>query len=97
MMSAVSFQRNRRQLPDTATSVAGATDMSPDAVWKTVAAAVGKPAGKSILTRFYEAITQAQQRRAQHEVARYFANRGPLSDAIEREIMRRLSGPPWTR
>jgi precorrin-6x reductase len=66
--------------------------MSTDAVWKTVAAAVGRPAVQSILMRLYNTIIQAQQRRAQREVARYFADRGPLSDALEREIMRRLSG-----
>jgi hypothetical protein len=34
----------------------------------------------------------SQQERAEREIARYLGNRGPLTDEIEREIMRRLSG-----
>ena len=33
-----------------------------------------------------------QQRRAEREIARFLATRGPLTDEVEREIMRRLSG-----
>ena len=51
-----------------------------------------KPARKPLLARLYDAVVQSQQRRAEREIGRYLANRGPLTDEIEREIMRRLSG-----
>jgi hypothetical protein len=55
-------------------------------------AADSKPARKPLLTRLFNAIAVSQQRRAEREIARYLANRGPLTDEVEREIMRRLSG-----
>jgi hypothetical protein len=54
--------------------------------------ATSKSIRKSILARAYDAIVAAQRRRAEREIARYLATRGPLTDEIEREIMRRLSG-----
>ncbi len=54
--------------------------------------AAGKPARKPILARFYDAIVRSQNRRAEREIARYLSSRGPLTDELEREIMRRLSG-----
>ena len=55
-------------------------------------AAEAKPARRPFWTRLYDALVQAQQRRAEREIARYLADRGPLTDELEREIMRRLSG-----
>jgi hypothetical protein len=55
-------------------------------------AAEAKPARKSFWARAYQAILDSQQRRAEREIARYLATRGPLTDEVEREIMRRLSG-----
>ena len=55
-------------------------------------AADAKPARKSLLAKLYDAIVASQQRRAEREIGRYLANRGPLTDELEREIMRRLSG-----
>jgi hypothetical protein len=55
-------------------------------------AATARPVRKSLLTRLYTAIVQSQQRRAEREIGRYLAARGPLTDEVEREIMRRLSG-----
>jgi hypothetical protein len=55
-------------------------------------AAEAKPARKPFWTRLYDALVQSQQRRAEREIARYLANRGPLTDEVEREIMRRLTG-----
>lgn len=55
-------------------------------------AADAKPARKPFLSRFLDAIVASQQRRAEREIARFLANRGPLTDEVEREIMRRLSG-----
>jgi hypothetical protein len=55
-------------------------------------AAEAKPARKSLLARAYNFILHSQQRRAEREVARFLATRGPLTDDVEREIMRRLSG-----
>jgi hypothetical protein len=54
--------------------------------------AAAKPARKPFLTRLYDAIVDAQSRRAEREIARFLASRGPLTDEVEREIMRRLSG-----
>jgi precorrin-6x reductase len=54
--------------------------------------AEAKPARKSILARLYDAIVESQKRRAEREIARYMASRGPLTDELEREIMRRLTG-----
>jgi hypothetical protein len=51
-----------------------------------------KPARLPLLTRLYNAIVESQQRRAEREIARFLATRGPLTDEVEREIMRRLSG-----
>jgi len=51
-----------------------------------------KPARKPFWSRLATAIVSAQQRRAEREVVRYLAARGPLTDEVEREIMRRLSG-----
>ena len=55
-------------------------------------AAEAKPARKPFWARLYAAIVEAQQRRAEREIARFLASRGPLTDELEREIMRRLSG-----
>jgi hypothetical protein len=55
-------------------------------------AAEGRPARRSILARFYDAIIKSQNRRAEREIARYLSTHGPLTDEVEREIMRRLSG-----
>jgi hypothetical protein len=52
-----------------------------------------KPARKPLLTRLFNALVETQQRRAEREIGRYLAARGPLTDEVEREIMRRLSGP----
>jgi hypothetical protein len=57
-----------------------------------VAAADTKPARKPFLTRVYDALVASQTRRAEREIARFLASRGPLTDEVEREIMRRLSG-----
>jgi|SoiMethySBSTD1v2_1073268.scaffolds.fasta_scaffold1510919_1 hypothetical protein len=57
-----------------------------------IGAADAKPAGKAFWTRLVRAIVNSQQRRAEREIARYLAGRGPLTDQVEREIMRRLSG-----
>jgi hypothetical protein len=55
-------------------------------------AADAEPARKSFWTRFLTAIANSQQRRAEREIARYLATRGPLTGEVEREIMRRLAG-----
>jgi precorrin-6x reductase len=55
-------------------------------------AADAKPARKPFWGRLVAAIAKSQQRRAEREIARYIATRGPLTDEVEREIMRRLSG-----
>jgi hypothetical protein len=55
------------------------------------APAEAKPARKSFWSRLIDRIAEAQQRRADREVARYLATHGHLlNDAAEREIMRRL-------
>jgi hypothetical protein len=58
------------------------------------AAADTKPARRPFLARLLDAIVATQQRRAEREIGRYLATRGPLTDDVEREIMRRLSGGP---
>jgi hypothetical protein len=55
-------------------------------------AAEAEPARLPLRTRLYNAIVTSQQRRAEREIARFLATRGPLTDEVEREIMRRLSG-----
>ena len=55
-------------------------------------AVAANPARKSFWARLYAAIVESQQRRAEREIGRFLANRGPLTDDVEREIMRRLSG-----
>lgn len=55
-------------------------------------AAEAKPARESFWVRLFNAFVAAQQRRAEREIARYLATRGPLTDELERDIMRRLSG-----
>jgi hypothetical protein len=48
---------------------------------------------KSIWRRFVAALMESQQRRAEHEIARYLAGQGGLlTDETEREIMRRITG-----
>jgi hypothetical protein len=54
--------------------------------------AEAKPVRRPFWTRLYRAIIESQQRRADREIARFLATRGPLTDDVEREIMRRLSG-----
>jgi hypothetical protein len=54
-------------------------------------AAKAEPARKPLRTRIYNALVRAQQRRAEREIARYLAGR-PLTDDVERELLRRLSG-----
>jgi hypothetical protein len=55
-------------------------------------AAEAKPVRRSILARIYNAIIEAQTRRAEREIARYLSSQGALTDEVEREIMRRISG-----
>jgi hypothetical protein len=44
--------------------------------------------------RVYDGIALAQQRRAEREIARFLTNHGGLlTDDMERELMRRLTGP----
>jgi hypothetical protein len=57
--------------------------------------AESKPGRVPFLSRLYNAIVKSQQRRAEREIARFLATRGPLTDEVEREIMRRLSGARW--
>lgn len=47
---------------------------------------------RPFLARLLDRIVAAQQRRANREIAHYLATRGPLTDELERDIMRRLSG-----
>jgi hypothetical protein len=55
-----------------------------------------KPAGTSILKRLFDAFVKSQQRRAERAVVSefakrgYLADRGSLTDRIEREIQDRL-------
>jgi hypothetical protein len=50
-----------------------------------------KPARKPFWSRVIDAIAESRQRRADREVARYLASHGHLlTDAAEREIMRRV-------
>lgn len=55
-------------------------------------AAEAKPARESFWVRLLNAFVAAQQRRADREIANYLAARGPLTDQMERDIMRRISG-----
>jgi hypothetical protein len=55
-------------------------------------AAEAKPARRPFLARLWEGILDSQHRRAEREIARYLATRGILTDEVEREMMRRLSG-----
>jgi hypothetical protein len=44
-------------------------------------------------SRVFDAISRAQERRAEREIARFLANHGGLlTDDMERELMQRLSG-----
>jgi hypothetical protein len=57
------------------------------------AEATRTPRRPSLWRRFYTALCAAQQRRAEREIARYLAAHGGLmTDDMEREMMRRLSG-----
>jgi len=57
------------------------------------AAPDAKPVRKPLWSRLFHAITAAQQRRADREVARYLASHGHvLNDDAEREILRRIGG-----
>ena len=57
------------------------------------APARAKPERKPFWSRLFHAIAEAQQRRAEREIARYLATHGHLlNDAAEREITRRLWG-----
>jgi len=52
-----------------------------------------RPARKPIWRRLFDALVESQQRRAEREIARYLASRGGLlTDDMEREMLRRLSG-----
>lgn len=51
------------------------------------------PKRKSFFSRVYDAIVASGQRRADREIAAYLERRGDtLTDDMEREIMRRMSG-----
>lgn len=48
---------------------------------------------KPFWRRLYDSLIKSQQRRAENEIARYLASHGGLlTDDMEREIMRRMSG-----
>lgn len=51
------------------------------------------PARNGFWKRAFEALMAGQQRRAEREIARYLASHGGMmTDDIEREIMRRMTG-----
>jgi hypothetical protein len=53
----------------------------------------GTPKRRPFWRRAFDAMVESQQRRAEREVVRYLASHGGLlTDDMEREIMRRLSG-----
>jgi hypothetical protein len=57
------------------------------------AAVADAKATRTLWRRMFDALVEAQQRRADREIARYLANHGlVLTDETEREIMRRLAG-----
>jgi hypothetical protein len=57
------------------------------------APAVEAPLRKPIWRRLFNALMEAQQRRAEREIARYLTTRGGLlTDDMEREMMLRLTG-----
>jgi len=57
------------------------------------APAVEQPARRGFWRRFYDALVESQQRRAEREIARYLASHdGLLTDSMEREMMLRLTG-----
>ncbi len=59
----------------------------------TAAPAVERPLRKGFWRRLFDAIVESQQRRAEREIARYLASHGGLlTDDMEREMMRRLTG-----
>jgi hypothetical protein len=58
-----------------------------------VAPALEQPLRKSFWRRLFDALMESQQRRAEREIARYLASHGGLlTDDMEREMMRRLTG-----
>jgi len=62
-----------------------------------VAVHVARPLSR-IVRGFVRAIYLSRGRRAQRDVARYFADRGtPLTDAQEREIAARVMSSGWMR
>ena len=57
------------------------------------APAVEQPLRKPLWRRLFDALMESQQRRAEREIARYLASHGGLlTDDMEREMMRRLTG-----
>jgi hypothetical protein len=55
------------------------------------AAPAVEPARKSIWRRMFDGLVEAQQRRADREIARFLASHGGLlTDEMEREMMQRL-------
>lgn len=57
------------------------------------APALEQPLRKPFWRRLFDALMESQQRRAEREIARYLASHGGLlTDDMEREMMRRLTG-----
>jgi hypothetical protein len=60
--------------------------------YSSAAQEVAKAPRKSIWRRLFDGLVEAQQRRAEREIARFLASHGGLlTDEMEREIMRRLA------
>jgi len=64
-----------------------------DQTFSPTAPEAAKTQRKPLWRRLFDGLVESQQRRADREIARYLASHGGLlTDDMEREIMRRVTG-----
>lgn len=63
---------------------------------RSVAAAAVKPVQR-LFSRFYDAAMEANQRKAERDIARFVSTRGRFTDSLERDISDLMLGDGWKR
>jgi hypothetical protein len=52
---------------------------------------------RRLLGRFHDALMEANQRKAERDIARFVSTRGRFTDSVERDISNIILGDGWNR
>jgi hypothetical protein len=75
--------------------VARPSDFHAAVPFKAPAATPERPSRRRLFLRMIDRLLDSRQRDAEHEVAKYMARRGKLTDSMEREIADRYATGNW--